>query len=212
LPGKMTTSRLGAVAAPLPNGHVLIAGGGWQEPAASSAEVFDPSTGKFTELPRSMTTERSGAMAAPLPNGGVLIAGGGNLKGGISSMELSTAEVFEPGTLAKKEAGQIRLVTCAKVAKNHKTKTRCTTKLFTVSAAFTADEHAALSRGHVTYATGSFRNGQLIMRARRRLAAGRYTVMLEPLSGGPWIAATPKQLTDGRWVPTTAAPDRITIH
>lgn len=47
LPGSMTTMRVGAAAAPLPNGVVLIAGGADAlGNVLSSAEVFDPSTGK----------------------------------------------------------------------------------------------------------------------------------------------------------------------
>ena len=47
----MTAARYGAVAAPLPDGDVLIAGGYSQLGFLSSAEVFDPSTGTFTALP-----------------------------------------------------------------------------------------------------------------------------------------------------------------
>ena len=56
LPGSMTTARGEAVAAPLPDGDVLIAGGYNGSIGLSSAEVFDPSTGTFTALPASMTT------------------------------------------------------------------------------------------------------------------------------------------------------------
>ena len=94
LSGSMTTARYQAVAAPLPDGRVLIAGGN-NSPSGvlSSAEVFDPSTGSFTALSGSMTTARNGAVATPLPDGRVLIAGGSNLSG-----VLSSAEVFDPST------------------------------------------------------------------------------------------------------------------
>jgi hypothetical protein len=72
----LTTPRSGAVAAPLPDGQVLIAGGA-SEP--EHAELFNPATDTFTALPESPSTEpqvaRSGAVAAPLPDGQVLIAG-----------------------------------------------------------------------------------------------------------------------------------------
>ncbi|MDE3134061.1 MAG: hypothetical protein KGL15_08350 [Acidobacteriota bacterium] len=42
LPAPMTAARFGAVAAPLPDGNVLIAGGDDGRNVLSSAEVFDP--------------------------------------------------------------------------------------------------------------------------------------------------------------------------
>jgi hypothetical protein len=93
--GSMTTPRIGAVAAPLPNGDVLIAGGDNNSGALSSAELFDPSTGMFTAT-GSMGTARSEAVAAPLPDGEVLIAGGTNTTGGETI--LSSAEIYDPST------------------------------------------------------------------------------------------------------------------
>jgi hypothetical protein len=92
LPGSMTTARFGAVAAPLPGGDVLIAGGTGS--GLSSAELFHPATGVFTALPSPMTTPRWGAIAAPLPNGDILIAGGADNGTNI----LSSAELFDPTT------------------------------------------------------------------------------------------------------------------
>jgi Collagen triple helix repeat (20 copies)/Kelch motif len=413
LPNSMTTPRWGAVAAPLPNGDVLIAGGynSFADSALSSAEVFDPSTGRFTALPHPMTTARYGAVAAPLPDGEVLIAGGYNASGPNGTSTVSSAEVFDPSTgmftalpvsggfpipnavaaplpdgdvliaggsihnndgstsylssaavfepapeatvaggqfgaqivgeptgsqilevtnvggpkltitgaslsgldpseftinadscagrsLAFEQSctitlqstpaasgtrtatltlqdneptpatatltaigvapssgptgpegetgpagptgqtgltgpqgstgpagaqgpsgpagptgptgaagpagptgptgptGPIRLVTCKQITKNHKTETTCTTKLINNNAQFAAIERATLTRRHVVYASGSTRNGHLIMHSRRRLAAGRYILTL-------------KHLTDGRWL---TSHQQIAIH
>lgn len=79
---ELQTARAGAVAATLPDGQVLIAGGENGSGALQSAELFNPATDTFTPLPASGATEleapRAGAVAAELPDGQVLIAGGGN--------------------------------------------------------------------------------------------------------------------------------------
>jgi hypothetical protein len=96
---QLQQARDGAIAAPLPGGKVLIAGGflpggNWLQ----SAEIFDSSNDTFTALPQSGATElqtpRYGAVAAPLPNGDVLIAGGQHN----NTVVLQTAEVFDPIT------------------------------------------------------------------------------------------------------------------
>jgi hypothetical protein len=76
----MHTARDGATATLLKNGKVLIAGGGklnngGYNDVYSSAELFDPVTGRFTPT-GSMTSARDHAMATLLANGKVLIAGG----------------------------------------------------------------------------------------------------------------------------------------
>jgi hypothetical protein len=84
-----------AVAATLPTGLVLIAGGSY---GPSPAELFNPATDTFTGLTGSghlPTTAREGAVAATLPNGQVLIAGG---KGRLLGDSLSSAELFDPTT------------------------------------------------------------------------------------------------------------------
>jgi hypothetical protein len=86
---ELQVAREYAVAAPLPNGDVLITGGQDNGVCEPSAELFDPSSDTFTELPASGATELQtclvGATAAPLPSGDVLIVGGG-----------SPAELFDP--------------------------------------------------------------------------------------------------------------------
>jgi hypothetical protein len=107
--GSMSVPRAGAVAAPLPDGRVLIAGGFYcdglycsQSHSLSSAEVFDPSTNSFSSAGiGSMTVPRWGAAAAPLPDGRVLVAGGRYDE----SHPLSSAEIFDPSTNTFSSAG-----------------------------------------------------------------------------------------------------------
>jgi hypothetical protein len=93
--GTMGTPRRGAVAAPLPDGRVLVAGGSYNDGVdhyLASAEVFNPATGAFTPV-NDMGSARVRAAAAPLPDGRVLVAGGNN-----GPTRLSSAEVFNPAT------------------------------------------------------------------------------------------------------------------
>jgi hypothetical protein len=90
---ELQTARAGAVAATLPDGQVLIAGGGDSSgDAFQSAELFNPASDTFTALPASGTTElqtaRAEAVEAALPDGQVLITGGFNLAGMLQSAEL----------------------------------------------------------------------------------------------------------------------------
>jgi Kelch motif len=110
--GSMSVPREGAVAAPLPDGRVLVAGGYYNanpdvpfEPHyLSSAEVFDPSTNTFSSAGiGSMSVPREGAVAAPLPDGRVLVAGG--LYNDGTGHDLSSAEVFDPATNSFSSAG-----------------------------------------------------------------------------------------------------------
>jgi Ca2+-binding RTX toxin-like protein len=103
--GSMSVPRSDAVAAPLSDGRVLLAGGfnpsGGALSEPSSAEVFDPATGTFSSAGiGSMSVERRGAAAAPLPDGRVLVAGGHI---GVGS-DLSSAEIFAPVSCRGKQA------------------------------------------------------------------------------------------------------------
>ncbi len=94
LPNSMTTPRSGAVAAPLPDGKVLIAGGFDGTSYLSSAEIFDPATNTFSSSGiGSMGSIRSVAAAAPMWDGRVLVAGGYNGAGNVN-----TAEAFDSAT------------------------------------------------------------------------------------------------------------------
>jgi uncharacterized repeat protein (TIGR03803 family) len=65
----MNVARAGHVATLLPNGQVLVVGGG------NSAEIYDPNAGTWT-LVASMNDGRSYPSATLLPNGQVLVLGG----------------------------------------------------------------------------------------------------------------------------------------
>jgi hypothetical protein len=91
---ELGTARFDAMAAPLPDGQVLIAGGASASSLLGSAELFSPTTDTFVPLPESGATElqaaREGAVSVALPDGQVLIAGGWN------EGDLQSAELFDP--------------------------------------------------------------------------------------------------------------------
>ena len=64
--GAMATARVGLTSTLLPNGKVLVVGGG-----TTSAELYDPSTGVWTPT-GSLSAARSGPTATLLPGGQVL--------------------------------------------------------------------------------------------------------------------------------------------
>jgi hypothetical protein len=102
----MASARTGQTATLLPDGRVLIAGGEDEATGSSelaplaTAELFDPTTGKFSPT-GSMEVARSDSVAALLPDGRVLIAGGyDNVAGseGTAAQALSSAELYDPAT------------------------------------------------------------------------------------------------------------------
>jgi|SRR5438132_3124550 len=84
--GSMTPRRYDQTATLLPNGQVLVAGGGTFGPL-KSAELYDPATALWTVTGR-MTTEREVPTATLLPNSQVLVAGGANDGDVFASAEL----------------------------------------------------------------------------------------------------------------------------
>jgi hypothetical protein len=80
----------------LPNGKKLIAGGCFESHVFSRAQLYDPITGKRTEI-GSMNGARCGHMAVLLSDGKVLVAGGSDLVAG-RVHDLSSAELYDPTT------------------------------------------------------------------------------------------------------------------
>jgi len=98
--GSMAASRCGHSATLLANGKVLVAGGYTSGstggfPSLSTAELYDPSTGKFTAT-GSLVTGRSGHSATLLTSGKVLLAGGDNSNDGFTNVTLASAELYDP--------------------------------------------------------------------------------------------------------------------
>jgi len=92
--GSMAAARWGHTATLLQDGRVLIAGGADLSDGADnlrSAELYDPSTGKFAPT-GSMAVGRADQTATLLADGRVLIAGGTN------SIGLDSAEIYDPAT------------------------------------------------------------------------------------------------------------------
>jgi hypothetical protein len=116
--GSMTTGRGAHTATLLPNGKVLIIGGGSNGGAtlpfygtgSATAELYDPTAGAFTSI-GSMAAARFGHTATLLKNGRVLVVGGTD---SYSSTPFSTAEIYDPatghfsltGSMATPRAGQ----------------------------------------------------------------------------------------------------------
>jgi hypothetical protein len=100
--GKMTAAEGGSFvsrkfheATLLPTGKVLIVGGSANAiDVFSSAELYDPATGKWEAI-RNMNSPRRDLTVTLLPNGKALVAGGWDKW---PTGELSSAELFDPGT------------------------------------------------------------------------------------------------------------------
>lgn len=90
--GSLNTCRYAHVAALLPNGQVLVAGGcdtsTYPYTYISSAEVYTPASGSWG-LAQPMSAGRAYARAVSLPNGDVLVVGGSN------GTLLNTSEYFQ---------------------------------------------------------------------------------------------------------------------
>ncbi|MEJ7731734.1 MAG: kelch repeat-containing protein [Polyangiaceae bacterium] len=100
--GSMAAARLEHVAALLPDGRVLVAGGrsDWLGVGLASAETFDPVDGTFTPT-GSMGPGRAAARASALPSGKVLVTGGIDAAGSA----LASAQTYDGAADAWAPAG-----------------------------------------------------------------------------------------------------------
>ncbi len=108
----MLIDRAAHTATRLPNGQVLITGGfNGSKNSLSSAELFDPASGKF--LPTgSMSFTRQSHTATLLQNGKVLIAGGYGQNGEY----LSSVELYDPLTGKFLPMGQLTIPRAGHIA------------------------------------------------------------------------------------------------
>lgn len=83
--GTMHTDHWRHTATLLPNGQVLVAGGGTGVPSNFDAELYDPTTGTWTQT-GTLNQTHSSITATLLLDGTVLVAGGNN----------SSAELYDP--------------------------------------------------------------------------------------------------------------------
>jgi uncharacterized delta-60 repeat protein len=90
--GSLNTGRTEHTSTLLPNGKVLVVGGGNTSGYLTSAELYDPASGSWTAT-GSLNTARDDHTATLLPNGKVLVAGGIN-----SSGALTSAELYDPAS------------------------------------------------------------------------------------------------------------------
>jgi Glucodextranase, domain B/IPT/TIG domain/Bacterial Ig-like domain (group 2)/Kelch motif/Galactose oxidase, central domain len=96
--GNLNALRLWHSAAALPNGMVLVVGGyyvdGGNAVPVTSAELYDPVAGTFTNTGSLVAPARFLSTATLLASGKVLIAGGSDLNGN----SLSSAELYDPAS------------------------------------------------------------------------------------------------------------------
>lgn len=109
--GSMNTPRWLHTATLLQNGQVLVVGGvrplKQNTPSLTSAEIYNPSTGKWTAT-GSMTTGRCQHTATLLPNGKVLVAGGYEYNSH-NSTGFSSAELYDPVTGTWSDTGSMNI-------------------------------------------------------------------------------------------------------
>jgi N-acetylneuraminic acid mutarotase len=94
--GSMASARWQHTATLLPNGTVLVVGGGGA-PWLASAEIYDPVAGTWTTT-ASMNYPRSNHTATLLANGTVLVAGGQYDDSNGNNLLPTVTEIYDPGT------------------------------------------------------------------------------------------------------------------
>jgi hypothetical protein len=88
---EMSEARSGHIAAELPDGGVLVAGGWSERGQLRSAERYDPVQNEFVAV-GDLTEPRGGATATVLADGRVLVTGGGD------RAATASAEIYDPAT------------------------------------------------------------------------------------------------------------------
>ena len=91
--GPLNTGRDSHTATLLPNGKVLVTGGGGTGGLLASAELYDPASGIWTTT-GSLNTGRVGHTATLLPNGKVLVVGGEDR----NNNTLASAQLYDPAS------------------------------------------------------------------------------------------------------------------
>jgi hypothetical protein len=89
----MKVARAGATSTVMPDGTVLVAGGGNGGAIYATGEVYDPATKTFSFTAGEMSTERYGHSATLLFDGRVLLLGGT----GTNGQTLRSAELYVGG-------------------------------------------------------------------------------------------------------------------
>jgi N-acetylneuraminic acid mutarotase len=100
--GSMSVRRAGATATLLPEGDVLVAGGG-----TAAAELYRPKTNSWKRT-ASMSTPRTNATATLLTTGDVLVAGG-CCQPGNPYVGLASAELYHPSTGSWSPTGSLNV-------------------------------------------------------------------------------------------------------
>jgi hypothetical protein len=98
----MATARVFSTGTLLGNGKILVTGGGNNNPALSSAELYDPISNSWSSA-GSMATAREQHTATLLGNGKVLVTGGAN------TSILSSAELYDPVSNSWSSAGNMTM-------------------------------------------------------------------------------------------------------
>ena len=95
--GNLNTARNSHSATLLPNGKVLVAGGGFSSNELSSAELYNPATETWS-ITGNLNEGRSGHSATLLQNGKVLVAGNSIFCNTNSCTDPVNAELYDPTT------------------------------------------------------------------------------------------------------------------
>jgi hypothetical protein len=91
--GRLTRPRFGFTATLLPNGRILVVGGGWGSAPAQTAELYDPATGTSEPVNHPLTPRYYGAAVA-LSDGRVALVGGEDKDG----TAIRAIEIYDPKT------------------------------------------------------------------------------------------------------------------